>query len=167
MGGLIISLLLLLEYIAPAMVANGAPVVLHGPPPIDFGKRLPDGRRVFGDGKTWGGLLAGITSGTFVGIIEWPLLGPQHIAYATLASAGAMCGDLFGSFIKRRAGLERGAEAPVLDQLGFYVFALLFLYMGGITFSIYAELIWAVIIYVLHRATNWAAYKLKLKSVPW
>jgi CDP-2,3-bis-(O-geranylgeranyl)-sn-glycerol synthase len=167
MGGLAESLLVLFIYIAPAMVANGTPVILHGPPPIDFGKRMPDGRRVFGDGKTWGGLLAGITAGTFVGIVEWPFLGAVHIAFASMASVGALCGDLFGSFLKRRVGLERGAEAPVLDQLGFYIFALIFLYIAGISFSIYAELIWAIIIYALHRLTNWAAYMLGLKSVPW
>ncbi len=154
-------------FILPAMVANGTPVILHGPPPIDLGRKFYDGRRILGDGKTWGGFLAGITAGTFIGVLEWPLFGASHIFYAAAASFGALIGDLFGSFVKRRVGLERGAEAPLLDQLGFYVFSLIVLYATGVTFSLYAELAWAVIIYALHRGTNFIAYKLKLKSVPW
>ncbi len=161
------GLLRLFELILPAMVANGTPVVLHGPPPIDLGRRFVDGRRIFGDGKTWGGLLAGITMGTFVGIFEATMLGALIIYYAAIASTGALLGDLCGSFIKRRLGLERGAEAPVLDQLGFYVCALLLLYVVGLRFNIIDELIMAGIIYLLHRGTNLAAYKLGLKLVPW
>ena len=84
-----------------------------------------------------------------------------------MSSLGALVGDLVGSFVKRRVGLERGAQAPLLDQLGFYVFALLFLYAVGVTFPLPDEILWAAVIYGLHRATNWAAYKLGLKSVPW
>ena len=157
----------LLLFILPAMAANGAPVVMHGPPPIDFGRRMPDGRRIFGDGKTWGGLLGGITAGVLVGAAEIPVLGGLMIFYALVESLGAMTGDLVGSFVKRRIGLERGAPAPVLDQLGFYAFALLFLYWVGVSFNPVAELLVAAIIYGLHRATNFAAYKAGLKSVPW
>ncbi len=161
------GLVSLIIYVIPAMVANGAPVVMHGPPPIDFGRRFVDGRRVFGDGKTWGGLLGGLTAGTLISSLEAAFVGPAIIPYGVLSSLGALVGDLVGSFVKRRVGLERGAQAPLLDQLGFYVFALLFLYAVGVTFPLPDEILWAAVIYGLHRATNWAAYKLGLKSVPW
>ncbi len=164
---LVRGLVELIVYIVPAMVANGAPVVMHGPPPIDFGRRFIDGRRVFGDGKTWGGLLGGLTAGTLVSSVEAAFVGPMIIPYGALSSLGALIGDLLGSFLKRRVGLERGARAPVLDQLGFYLFALILLYAKGVTFPLPDELLWAVVIYGLHRATNWGAYRLGLKSVPW
>ena len=161
------GLVRLIIYVIPAMVANGAPVVMHGPPPIDFGRRFVDGKRVFGDGKTWGGLLGGLTAGTLISSLEAAFVGPMIIPYGALSSLGALVGDLVGSFVKRRIGLERGAQAPVLDQLGFYVFALLFLYAKGVRFPLLDELLWAAVIYGLHRGTNWAAYRLGLKSVPW
>jgi CDP-2,3-bis-(O-geranylgeranyl)-sn-glycerol synthase len=167
LNSLLSQLIELIIYVLPAMVANGAPVIMNGPPPVDFGRRFIDGRRIFGDGKTWGGLLGGMTAGTLFGAIEAVAVGADLIPYAALASLGALIGDLFGSFIKRRLGLERGQQAPVLDQLGFYVFALLFLYIVGKTFPLVDEVLWALAIYGLHRATNWGAYKLGLKKVPW
>ncbi|MGC9071598.1 MAG: CDP-2,3-bis-(O-geranylgeranyl)-sn-glycerol synthase [Acidilobus sp.] len=167
MEGLLRGLVELIVYILPAMIANGAPVIMNGPPPIDFGRRLRDGRRLFGDGKTWGGLLGGLTAGTLTGAVEAAFVGAQVIPYSALSSIGALTGDLFGSFIKRRLGLERGAQAPLLDQLGFYIFALLYLYAVGKSFPLVDEIAWAAVIYCLHRLTNWGAYKLSLKRVPW
>jgi CDP-2,3-bis-(O-geranylgeranyl)-sn-glycerol synthase len=52
---LIFSLL----FIAPAYLANAGMVFTGGGKPIDGGKVLKDGRRLFGDHKTWSGLLKG------------------------------------------------------------------------------------------------------------
>jgi len=162
------DLLSIFVFILPAMVANGTPVIIHGLPPIDMGRRWRDGRRIFGDGKTWGGFLSGIIAGLVIGGIESLIIWHNILIDALIASIGALLGDLTASFIKRRIGLERGAPAPLLDQLDFYVGALIFLYLfAGKAFNIYAELVFAVIIYALHRLTNYTAYKLKLKSVPW
>ncbi|AFZ70890.1 CDP-diglyceride synthetase [Caldisphaera lagunensis DSM 15908] len=162
------DLLKLFIFILPAMVANGTPVIVHGLPPIDMGKKWRDGRRIFGDGKTWGGILSGIIAGLIIGSIESVIIWHNMLYDAFIASFGALIGDLIASFIKRRIGLERGAPAPLLDQLDFYVGALVFLYLfDGKIFNIYAELLFAVLIYALHRTTNYMAYKLKLKNVPW
>jgi CDP-2,3-bis-(O-geranylgeranyl)-sn-glycerol synthase len=150
------------------MVANGTPVVIHGLPPIDMNKKWRDGRRVFGDGKTWGGFLAGIVGGTIIGGIESAIIWNNILLPSFVSSLGALLGDLMASFIKRRLGLQRGAPAPLLDQLDFYVGSLVFLYVFlRISFNIYAILLFALLIYLLHRATNYTAYKLGLKSVPW
>ena len=45
--------------ILPAYVANASAVLVGGGTPIDFGKLWKDGKRIFGDGKTWQGLFAG------------------------------------------------------------------------------------------------------------
>ena len=156
----------------PAMAANGAPVVLKRMEgrlhPIDFNLRLWDGRPLFGRGKTWEGFLVGLAAGGFVGIIIYILTEcakPQVLAlYVPL---GALLGDIAGSFLKRRIGLERGAPLPILDQLDFYIGANIAAYASGALPAPEWILVYALVIYGLHRATNLAAYKLGLKDVPW
>lgn len=100
------------------LVANGAPIVARGllgarcRHPVDGGWALPDGRRLFGDGKTWIGLAASAVSTSIVAAILGmsPRLG---LAIALLA----MIGDLFASFTKRRLGVASGAITHGLDQM--------------------------------------------------
>src|SRR5947209_20442553 len=56
-----------LWFFLPAFVANPMAVVFGGGTPIDFGRTLGDHERLFGDGKTWRGLLGGTFAGAFLG----------------------------------------------------------------------------------------------------
>jgi len=154
------DLLQLLLFILPAYFANSAPVLFGGGAPMDFKAKAWDGRRVFGDGKTWRGFLAGIIAGTIVGaLLNAYLLG-------VLLSLGTMLGDLFGSFLKRRLGLERGHPGFAIDQLPFLLFALAFaspIYLP----SWEGILVLIILTYVLHVSTNFLANRLGLKKVPW
>src|SRR6266487_2676688 len=58
-----------LWFFLPAFVANPMAVVFGGGTPIDFGRTLSDGERIFGDGKTWRGLLGGTSSGALLGLV--------------------------------------------------------------------------------------------------
>src|SRR3989442_2693353 len=58
-----------LWFFLPAFVANPMAVVFGGGTPIDFGRTLRDRERLFGDGKTWRGLLGGTVSGAFLGFL--------------------------------------------------------------------------------------------------
>ncbi len=77
---LIFSLL----FIAPAYLANAGMVFAGGGKPIDGGKILKDGRRLFGEHKTWRGLIFGplyigipISIGIFIlFLILWQFIGP-------------------------------------------------------------------------------------------
>ncbi|GAB6148299.1 CDP-2,3-bis-(O-geranylgeranyl)-sn-glycerol synthase [Stetteria hydrogenophila] len=156
------------KYYLPAYVANAAPVVVKGKRPIDGGRLFIDGRRLLGDGKTWEGLAGGILAGALVAALLAALLSePSLVPLGLVASASALLGDMAGSFIKRRLGLERGQPAPLLDQLDFYAAATLGLYLAGARLSLGAVLALAVVTLALHRATNYAAYKLGLKDVPY
>jgi len=53
--------------IFPAYVANASAVLVGGGTPVDFGKNWKDGRRIFGNGKTWRGLFSGAFMGITVG----------------------------------------------------------------------------------------------------
>ncbi|MBS7614372.1 CDP-2,3-bis-(O-geranylgeranyl)-sn-glycerol synthase [Candidatus Bathyarchaeota archaeon] len=160
-----------LYYIFPAYCANGAPVLFGGGKPIDMYRKFRDGKPIFGPHKTVRGFTSGLVIGTFVGWIQETYglsvgLPQGSIILGFALSLGALLGDLFGSFIKRRMNLEPGAHLPLSDQLDFVLAALLF--------SLPVQppsLMHAVIIVVLtapiHYMVNIMAYLLKLKKTPW
>ncbi|MEM3431702.1 MAG: CDP-2,3-bis-(O-geranylgeranyl)-sn-glycerol synthase [Candidatus Micrarchaeia archaeon] len=165
-------------FILPAYFANAAPVLFKtgtSKTPMDYGVKFYDSRRILGKGKTWTGFFIGILTGTIIGIITW-LLGilniyptfETHMLVAFLLSVGTMTGDAVGSFIKRRINVKSGKSVPILDQLSFYVFALLFAspYLPK-EFDVIIISILAIITLIVHYLSNIIAYKLKLKSVPW
>ena len=169
----------LLIFIIPAYVANSTPVILGGISPIDFGAKFIDGKRIFGDGKTWFGLFGGVFCGILSSILlafvlrgsEFDLFGgrPDYYLLCGIAlSTGALAGDLLGSFIKRRVGARWG-ESTFLDQITFVVVALAFCYPLGLTIVFRPESIAFLILatYFIHRIANSAAHYYGLKKVPW
>lgn len=158
-------------FILPAYVANATPVVLGGGTPIDGGRLFRDGRPIFGAGKTIRGFVAGLVAGSTVGVLQG-ILGGQPCTYAMLGlllALGALVGDLAGSFIKRRLNIPRGGAAPVLDQLGFVIFALLFASPLMPQMPLRWEAILTILIITppIHLATNFVGYKLGFKSRPY
>ncbi len=162
--------------IIPAYCANIFPVLMKGKYPIDFKKDFVDGNRLLGNGKTIEGFFSGIIFGSLIGILQiylQPFMGPfyilqfQHsILTVILLATGAMVGDLIGSFVKRRFGLERGAPTPILDQLDFLVFSL-----AVVSVIISIEFSWVIFLLIitpiLHYSSNIFVFTLKLKDRPW
>ncbi len=168
----------------PALIANSLAVVFGGRCIIDGGRELA-GRRILGDGKTWSGLVGGTLSAALVGIVLALLFNPYLHMYpfplpgiyiiVTMAF-GSLLGDLFGSFVKRRMGRERGAKTPVLDQYDFALgsFLLTYILFPGWTRTIYmANGGWIALISIilliplLHRGVNILGYRLGQKKEPW
>ena len=154
-----------LKFIFPAYCANAVPVIAGGGTPMDFGKNFTDGKRVFGNNKTFRGFFFGLAIGIAVGLMEvmvfnYPLL------FSVLSPLGALLGDLTAAFLKRRLGIAPGGLLPIIDQVDFVVGALLFSLPLAI---IYWQLAVAVLIITppIHLLTNFVAYKLKLKKNPW
>jgi len=182
----ILTIALSLWFIFPAYVANAIPVLVGGGTPIDLGRNFVDGRRLFGDGKTFRGLGGGLIAGTLTGVFEafissWVIdnlrnltelsaisvVTLQYVPFrAFLISLGALLGDLLGSFIKRRMGIRRGSPAPLLDQLTFLLGALIL-----VSFSFPFQVEYAIILFILtpliHLAANMVSYLIGLKKVPW
>lgn len=159
--------------IFPAYCANAVPVIAGGGLPLDFGRKFLDGRPIFGKNKTFRGFFSGLALGGAVGFVESTMLkgylsGNYPGSFGLFLSLGALLGDAFSSFIKRRLGFEPGSLFPILDQTNFIIGAVLFSlpFLGDI-FS------WQVIITIfvvtppVHLLTNFAAWKLGLKSDPW
>jgi CDP-2,3-bis-(O-geranylgeranyl)-sn-glycerol synthase len=154
-----------LKFIFPAYCANGTPVLAGGGTKIDFGKNFIDGKRIFGNNKTFRGFFFGWAVGLGVGLLECFLFS-FPIAFAVLTPFGALLGDLTAAFIKRRLDIAPGGMLPIIDQIDFVV--------GAIVFSLPLALIgWEIAVTALvitppiHLFTNFLAYKLKLKKNPW
>ncbi len=157
-------------YGAP-MVANAMPVLVNGSKPIDGRRLWIDGRRILGDGKTWEGLATGLLGGYMASLaLSTYFNSTSLIPILLTASAAALLGDLAGSFIKRRLGLGRGDPAPLLDQLDFALFATS-IYVAFGSLSIPKDLgfiaLSLITIIILHIATNYIAYVMRLKNRPW
>ncbi|MDO5844612.1 MAG: CDP-2,3-bis-(O-geranylgeranyl)-sn-glycerol synthase [Methanocorpusculum sp.] len=174
----------------PAYIPNPAAALVGGGTPIDFGKCAKDGNRIFGDGKTWRGLIGGILIGIIFGIVQiflvntfhWDFL-PQHTIITVCAlAAGSLLGDLIKSYFKRRLGKDRGTKWPIADMYDMVVGSLVLLTLvllvtGNIGWfaETFQTVGWGVGVLVaililsplLHRGTNIIGYLLGLKKVPW
>lgn len=153
------------KFIFPAYCANAVPVLAGGGTKMDFGKNFFDGKRIFGNNKTFRGFFFGWAVGAGVGLVECVLFG-FPILFSVLTPLGALLGDLVGAFLKRRLGIAPGGLLPIVDQVDFVV--------GAIVLSLPLALVgWELAVTVMiitppiHLFTNFLAYKLKLKSNPW
>ncbi|NVM55083.1 MAG: CDP-2,3-bis-(O-geranylgeranyl)-sn-glycerol synthase [Candidatus Helarchaeota archaeon] len=187
-------------FIAPAYATNASMVIFgRNGTPIDGGRNFIDGKRIFGNGKTWQGFGGGVVVGTIIGIVLvlismflfWPFVQTQIAKYPTmvladpiyleaffnppfllgllrvfLTSLGTPLGDLIGSFIKRRLNLERGAPAPIIDQLDFLLGAIFLTY---IVFPLrWMYIIFALLVtLLLHVLANTLAFKVGYSKEPW
>lgn len=163
----------------PAYISNPTAVVFGGGTPIDLKKNWLDGRRIFGDGKTFRGLIGGTACGIIIGLVQMQVTSLHYLGTFTLISIfmlsfGALLGDITKSFFKRRLGYERGAKFPLVDQLDFVVGAWILTYVfDPIWFSDnFLSAPWIMVTVViltplLHRLTNIIGYHIKLKKEPW
>lgn len=178
-GGIILFL--------PALIPNSAAVLFGGGTPVDFGRSW-NGKRILGDGKTWRGLIGGVSAGIAAGLIFIALFElapsdfldyggwPQGVGVVITLAVGSLLGDMGGAFIKRRLGMERGQKAPVLDQYDFVAGALLLAALFNPSWvaatyindgNIIALIVLLVFVPLLHRSVNIIGYKLGKKKEPW
>ncbi|MCY0851534.1 MAG: CDP-2,3-bis-(O-geranylgeranyl)-sn-glycerol synthase [Thermoplasma acidophilum] len=168
----------------PALIANSGAVITGGHFVIDRGRKFIDGRRILGNGKTLSGYAGGIAIGTFTGFIIYLISGIFNYAlgtYGTPADAivipfimatGSLTGDIAGSFVKRRIGIDRGGKGGLLDQWPFALMAFLFLYAFERPFFMdhyfyVTMIVILVIVPPIHRAVNIIGYRMHKKDVPW
>lgn len=188
MSDVVTSILTAVWVFIPAMLPNSAAAIFGGGKPIDLGKTWK-GRRILGDGKTWRGLFGGGLAGVFIGLVQMAVSLPfdpgnlwgfasfsAGIFLLFLLSFGSLFGDILGSLIKRRMGLERGTKAPLLDQYDFVIGAFLLItplywtwfrsiYLDGN--GIFGLVFLLLLIPALHRSINIIGYKMGVKKEPW
>jgi hypothetical protein len=107
-------------------LANGSPVAAKRilgsrlSRPLDGNIKFLDGQPLFGSSKTVRGVVVSI----LVTAASAPFLG-MELKVGFRAGIGAMLGDLFSSFLKRRLKLPPSREAIGLDQIPESLFPLL------------------------------------------
>lgn len=173
-----------LYFFLPAYFANMAPTfakrlkILESlAKPIDSGKKYK-GSPLFGSHKTWRGLILGTIAGVLAALIQKALYKFnffQNISFYNyqeinvlflgfLIAFGALLGDLFFSFLKRRKNIEPGKSWIPFDQLSYIVgpFILINLFFEKI--PIYAWLWIFILSFFLHLIGNRIGFWLKISD---
>lgn len=154
--------------------------------PMDGGLTLGDGRRLFGDNKTWAGffgmILAGALAQTLWGMVCLRMPDLCYIYYAhentppfNMLAGGAMglaymLFELPNSFVKRRLAIPCGKTVGGLKgRVFFAVDQVDSLFGVGIVFALlYPMPLWQYFLYILlgaatHVAVNGLLYKAKIR----
>ncbi len=166
-----------LWFFLPAGIANMSPILANNIPvlrrwktPLDFGKKYK-GKRIFGDNKTWRGVVFGTFTAGLVGLLQYkvvlPSVDPTLFLFAATAAMGlgALVGDAVESFFKRRRGVKPGKSWFPFDQID-YIF-------GGLLFAwpftdLSLEFVLAIVLlyFGLHLAVGYIGYVLGVKKHP-
>ena len=154
--------------------ANISKIVPFLSTPVDFNKTMKDGKRIFGDHKTWRGIIFGLIFGTITGVVVWYmahikrdifLVYPWYVGI--FMSIGDHFSDLLGSFLKRRINIKPGGALPLYDQGSWMVTGLLFAlpFIWGETNLWFYVVTLLIITPILHFFSGFLALALKLKDV--
>jgi CDP-diglyceride synthetase len=160
--------------------------------PLDNGLNLRDGKRVFGDNKTWKGFfgmifLTAITMAVFQGLAikftcmnnfflfpykqwQFPFEG---LIYGMILGFGYVFAELPNSFIKRRIGIDPGTNTTgvkgllfiLVDQADSVIGCLIFMQFFYPT-SLVETITLVVLATIIHLLTNFALFKIGLKNQP-
>lgn len=182
------SILFALWFFLPAGFANGAPVVANNIPkikdfssPMDFNKTYR-GIRIFGDHKTFRGLISGVFTAVVVILMQMLLfnsfqsiqeLVDGRVDYASVSTVvmgaalglGALTGDAVKSFFKRQIGIKPGKSWFPFDQTDFIVGGLIFT-VPFVSFSLLTYATIFIVMALLHPVINLSGWLLHLKDKP-
>lgn len=171
------------------MVFTKTPIYKKLKKPIDCGKNFSDGRRIFGDNKTFIGFFSMMIFCCISQLIEGIILNSLdmsarnefyirhentpifNIIIGILLGAAYMIFELPNSFIKRRIGIPSGKTAKgiagkiffIIDQLDSMIGVMLILYAAsGISFGKY--LLYVFLGGVTHISVNAILYASKIRK---
>jgi CDP-2,3-bis-(O-geranylgeranyl)-sn-glycerol synthase len=179
--------LLALWFFAPAGIANVMPILAAKAPglqrwhtPVDGGKTWR-GQRLFGDHKTWRGVVTGTLAGmAFLWLqvslgdhYAWAANINQELPYGDTAiwllgfllGFGGLAGDMIKSFVKRQVPVKAGDSWFPFDQLDYIIGGLL---LSALVVQLpVAVYVWVLIIFFgLHLLFSYIGYKLHFKAKP-
>ncbi len=164
-----------LYLILPAYAANMAPVIAAK---LSLPLAKPINKKKFGKNKTWRGFYSGFVAAFIIIGLQTYLASMGYMTqyalldytplwmpiYAFALGIGALVGDSFKSYLKRRHKIKPGAAWFPFDQIDFILGATLFLLpFYCMPLEVFATLL--IITPLLHFLTNVIAYFLGLKKV--
>jgi CDP-2,3-bis-(O-geranylgeranyl)-sn-glycerol synthase len=160
----------------PAGIANMTPPVANKIPylnrwntPMDFGKSYR-GIRLFGQNKTWRGLVSATVLGTLVGgLLYEPFFADMdlmtYLLRCAAISAGALIGDAVESFFKRQRGVKPGSLWFPFDQIDFIIGGLIFMIPFGLpSFTVILAIF--ALFFGGHIVITYFSYHLGFKEKP-
>ena len=175
-----------LYFFLPAYLANMTPPLARSSSlfkfldrEVDFGKTFL-GQPIFGSHKRWRGVIFGTMVGMaaaslqhwlyqFSAVREISFLNYWQInilLFGFLISAGAILGDLFSAFIKRRLKLEPGKRFMPFDQTNYVIGAYIFLTpLFKIDILVWINLF--ILTFLLHVIFNRLGYYLNIHQAKW
>jgi len=160
-----------LYFFLPAYLANMAPVLFKWLPILN----KPIHEQKLGSHKTWRGLLIGTLVGTGVfalqkyayslGFTSWALIDYSgfSVLLGTFLGFGALLGDAFKSYYKRKVGIAPGRPWIPWDQIDFVVGGLLlgmFFYVPPASVA----LLLLIVSPLLHLLINYVGYLLRINK---
>lgn len=183
----LIFLLSCLYFFLPAYFANMAPPMAKKAgllkslaKPVDGGRKFK-GEPLFGDHKTWRGVIAAMIAGIAVVLIQtwlyrFPLFKSLSLVYdyaqpgvylfAFLMPLGTVMGDIVSAFAKRRLKLKPGAKFLPWDQTN-YVLGNLAVVEPVFGFGLAVWLVLFIMTFFLHIIFNRLGYILGLHGAKW
>lgn len=167
MTALTVCLYCMIQATALLVVANGAPVLVNKMLgkrwawPVDNGVILSDGHRLFGNTKTWRGLLSAV----FFSILAAILSGLEPLTGA-LFGALAMSGDMLASFLKRRMGRTASSRARGLDTVPESLLPVLVL-KELLALSLIDIVLIVAIFFLIEESVSPVLYRLHIRKRPY
>lgn len=159
--------MLYLNLLLLIIIANGVPIIANllfdkrFDHPLDAGRNFIDGKPLFGPSKTIRGIIFSVFITGFAAVLmglTWKI--------GLLFGIGAMSGDLFSSFIKRRLGLVSSSMAPGLDQIPESLFPLVIVSpLVGLQWQQILLLVISFI--VIEISLSRLLYRLKIRKKPY
>ncbi|MGZ5017206.1 MAG: CDP-archaeol synthase [Methylobacter sp.] len=149
------------------IIANGTPVLINKTLgtrwawPVDLGLKLRDGRRLFGDTKTWRGLCSAI----FFTVLAAILSGIDLLT-GVLFGLLVMSGDLLASFIKRRMGYVESSHARGLDTVPESLLPILLL-KEPLALSLINIILIVALFFLIEELLSPVLYRLHIKKRPY
>jgi CDP-2,3-bis-(O-geranylgeranyl)-sn-glycerol synthase len=180
------TILSVLWFFLPVGIANTAPIfaahiglLKNYTYPMDF-YRTFRGKRIFGDHKTFRGLIAGVILAVItillqeylyqrfsfirrISVIDYTEVRP--FVFGFLCTAGALIGDALKSFFKRQVGVPPGKAWVPFDQIDYVIGGIIatsFYIRLHIVFYLLAIIVWVG----MHVLSTYIGYILGLKESP-
>ncbi|PIN80305.1 hypothetical protein COV11_04295 [Candidatus Woesearchaeota archaeon CG10_big_fil_rev_8_21_14_0_10_30_7] len=163
------SIIKLLYFILPIYFANMAPIFLSK---LNFFNK-PISKKLLGSHKTWKGFISGCLAGMLVALVQLQFYTgleiydySQPALFGFLLGFGALFGDSFKSFFKRKIRIKPGKPWIPFDQIDYSIGALVFvsplIFLGW-----WNSLIIIVLSFLLHIFANHLGYWLGIRKIPW
>ncbi|MEJ2179944.1 MAG: CDP-archaeol synthase [Gammaproteobacteria bacterium] len=149
------------------VAGNGAPILIRFilgnrmQMPVDFHRKFIDDKRIFGNSKTWIGLVS-----IPVASIGTAWLMNQAIEIGVLVGFGIMLGDLFSSFTKRRMNMKESSMAVGLDQIPESLFPLILVKdIVGLDFM---QIVFGVVLFIIFELlVSRMLYRMHIRKQPY